>query len=122
MKALRGSSWKIVDLPSLLYCYRDTPGSLCTSETQAQAPERLANLDRMYEDALANWPELCPLIDAQRLSSLTYFLTRCRHIPAWKKQWWPLYRPRLDAYPLRRGLRLLRGKQRRRFLRLKMIG
>ena len=35
VKALRGSSWKIVDLPSLLYCYRDTPGSLCTSETQA---------------------------------------------------------------------------------------
>ena len=57
-----------------------------------------------------------------KLENFTYFLTRCRHIPAWKKQWWPLYRPRLDAYPLLRGLRILRGKQRRRFIRLKMIG
>lgn len=122
VKALRGSSWKIVDLPDLLYCYRDTPGSLCTSETVPQAPERLANLDRIYEDARVNWPELCPLIGAQRLASLTYFLSRCRHIPAWKERYWSSYRPRLDAYPLLLGLKLLRGKQRRRFIRLKMIG
>lgn len=117
----KNKTWNVVDINQLVYCYRENPDSLCNSSEMPHTPERLSNLDTIISHAKDNWPELVPTLEKLRLTSLTVFLTRCTHNRQWKEQYWKEYRAQFDDIKLYKGIKTLRGKQRNRFLRLKLF-
>lgn len=91
------NGYSMVNIPDVIYRYRQRVGSACNDKNTPERIDRLHNLEYIKKDLTQINPSITKFVDILYVRSLELFVNQCCNNKRWSSLYLPEYRKRLKA-------------------------